>query len=134
MSNGLIERLRLLPEQQKQALVTAAAGTAAAGGDPKSVPPAVVLVRSAYVPTPAGRTELETAIRECLGVNCVVRFETAPELVGGLELLMGAVKLPWSVADYLSTLAEDAAALAAELTGPSSAPQLPAPEVAAHAH
>jgi hypothetical protein len=47
-------------------------------------------------------------------------------LVCGLELAVNGVKLAWSVADYLSTLAQDAAALAA--------PELAAPEAPAHVH
>jgi F-type H+-transporting ATPase subunit b len=95
-----IERLRALPEQQKLAL----AGASVATG--------VVLVRSALDPSLAQRARLEAAIRE-LNANLTVRFETAPELVCGLELSVAGVKLAWSVADYLSTLAQDAAALAA---------------------
>jgi F-type H+-transporting ATPase subunit b len=111
MIEVLIERLGALPEQQKQALAGARA----------------VLVRSAHDPSPAGRTKLEAAIRERLGANLEVRFETAAELVGGLELSVEGVKLPWSVADFLSTLAQDTADLAA--TQLAAAPEAPA-----HAH
>jgi F-type H+-transporting ATPase subunit b len=111
MSEVLIARLGALPEQQKLAL---------AGSH-------CVLVRSAHDPSPAGRTKLEVAMHEQLGANIEVRFETAPELVGGLELSVEGVKLPWSVADYLSTLARDTADLAA--TQLAAAPEAPA-----HAH
>jgi hypothetical protein len=48
-------------------------------------------------------------------------------LVCGFELAVDGIKLAWSVADYLSTLAQDAAALAAtELAAAAEAP--------AHAH
>jgi F-type H+-transporting ATPase subunit b len=93
-----IERLRALPEPQKLAL--------------QVVPDRVVLVRSAFDPSAAQRTRLEAAVRD-LNANLTVRFETAPEFVCGLELSMAGVKLAWSVADYLSTLAQDAATLAA---------------------
>ena len=97
MIEVLIDRLRTLPEQQKLALAGAAA----------------VLVRSAQDPSAAERTKLEAAIHECLDANVVVRFATAPELIGGLDLSVDGIKLAWSVSDYLSTLAQDAAAIAA---------------------
>jgi F-type H+-transporting ATPase subunit b len=97
MIEVLIDRLRTLPEQQKLALAGAAA----------------VLVRSAQDPSAAVRTKLEAAIHECLDANVVVRFDTAPELIGGLDLSVDGIKLAWSVSDYLSTLAQDATAIAA---------------------
>jgi F-type H+-transporting ATPase subunit b len=92
-----IDRLGALAEPQRLALTGARA----------------VLVRSAGDPTPAARAKLEATIHERLGVNVGVRFETAPDLVCGLELSVAGVKLAWSVGDYLSTLAQDTAALAA---------------------
>jgi F-type H+-transporting ATPase subunit b len=95
MIEVLIDRLRTLPKQQ-----LALTGT-------------TVLIRSAQDPSAAGRTKLEAAIHECLDANVVVRFDTAAELVGGLDLSVDGVKLAWSVSDYLSTLAQDTAAIAA---------------------
>ena len=96
MIEVLIERLRALPKQQQLALTGA-----------------TILIRSAHDPSAAGRTRLEAAIHECLDANVVVRFDTAPELVGGLDLSVDGIRLAWSVSDYLSTLAQDAAAIAA---------------------
>jgi F-type H+-transporting ATPase subunit b len=112
MIEVVIDRLRQLPEQQRLALADASVDTGPAGPAPQVVPGRVVLVRIAHDPSPAQRTRLEAAIRE-LNANIVVRFATAPEFVCGLELSVAGVKLAWSVADYLSTLAQDAAALAA---------------------
>ena len=33
-----------------------------------------------------------------------LRFETAPDLVSGIELVAGGQKLAWSISDYLKTL------------------------------
>ena len=76
-------------------------------------PPQVALVRSAFEPTPARRAEVEAAIRQRLGANGAVHFQTSPEIVCGIELSVDGVKLPWSVSDYLASLAQDLAALAA---------------------
>jgi F-type H+-transporting ATPase subunit b len=80
---------------------------------PEPAGPRAVRVRSASDPSAAGRTKLEAAIHERLGANVVIRFETASELVCGLELAVDGVKLAWSAADYLSSLAKDTADLAA---------------------
>jgi F-type H+-transporting ATPase subunit b len=113
MIGVLIERLRALPEQQRLTLAGASVATGPTTESAlQAVPGRVVLVRSALDPSPAQRTRLEAAIHE-LNANLTVRFETAPEFVGGLELSVAGVKLAWSVADYLSSLAQDAAAIAA---------------------
>jgi F-type H+-transporting ATPase subunit b len=88
-------------------------------------PAPAVLARSAFAPSAAGRASVEAAIRERLGANVAVRFETAPELICGIELTVDGVKLAWSVADYLASLAQDVAALVAT--------ELAAPEAAVHA-
>ncbi len=119
MSEVLVDRLRGLPASEKLALT----GANAAGG---------VLVRCAYDLGPAGRTKLEAAMHECVHANIVVRFETAPELVCGIELSLDGVKLAWSVSDYLSTLAQDTAALAATELLASSAAPVPAEPTSAH--
>jgi len=75
--------------------------------------PQVALVRSAFEPTPARRAEVEAAIRQRLGANGAVHFQTSPEIVCGIELSVDGVKLPWSVTDYLASFAQDLAALGA---------------------
>lgn len=111
MVEVLIERLRALPQSQRLALT----------GIPSAAQ--AVLVRSADDPSAAERSKLEASIREIMGATVVVRFETAPELICGLELSMAGQKLAWSVADYLSTLAQNATAIVAtELAAPSEAP------------
>jgi F-type H+-transporting ATPase subunit b len=105
----LIDRLRQMPEQQRLALAGATAVREAR-------------VRSAHDPSAAERTKLEAAIRERLGARTVISFETMPELVCGIEISVDDVKLAWSVADYLSTLAQDTTALAAKLTAAASEP------------
>jgi F-type H+-transporting ATPase subunit b len=126
MIDVLIERLRALPLPQRLALAGTPADIASVTVARKAAVAPVILVRSAGDPSPAGRTKLEAAIRELLGATIVIRYETAPELVGGLELSVAGQKLAWSVADYLSSLAQDATAIAAtELAAPT--------EIAAHA-
>ena len=137
MIEVFIARLRGLPEKQRLALARAGmesgAGvdTATSEAVIHAAPARTALVRSAFECPPAARVRVESAIRECLGANAAIRFETSPELVCGIELTVDGVKLAWSVADYLSSLAQDVTALAA--TGlAAAAPPVPAPKETAH--
>ena len=119
MIEVFIARLRGLPEKQRLA------------------PSRVALVRSAFELPPASRAKVEAAIRESLGANFATRFETSPECVCGVELTVDGVKLAWSVADYLSSLARDVTALAATelaVATASTVPLTPAPGEVLHAH
>ncbi len=65
-----------------------------------------VLVRSAFELPRAQAARLEQAIGKQLGSAARVRFETAPELVSGIELVTDGRKIAWSIADYLDSLQE----------------------------
>jgi F-type H+-transporting ATPase subunit b len=84
-----------------------------AGAAPAVTPVRLALVRCAFEPAPARRAEIESAIRERFGAIVTVRFETSPETVCGVELTVDGVKLAWSVADYLASLASEVAVLTA---------------------
>jgi F-type H+-transporting ATPase subunit b len=107
----------------------AGAGVAAgrAGASGLAAPARIALVRSAFESPSAAQVRVEAAIRERLGPNIAVRFETSPELICGIELTVDGEKLAWSVAGYLSTLARDVAVLA-------TAQLAAAPMEAAHVH
>jgi F-type H+-transporting ATPase subunit b len=61
-------------------------------------------VRSAF-DLPAGeRAAIQKAINETFSGEIDVRFETAPDLIGGIELTTNGHKLAWSIADYLVSL------------------------------
>ena len=93
MAALFITRLAALDEPAKlatSAMLQTANGTA--------------VIRSAFaLPGPQ-----EAAIRQALdatfATKVAVTFETAPELVGGIELVGGGEKLAWSLSDYLKTL------------------------------
>lgn len=69
--------------------------------------PLPVLVRSAFELLPKQRTLIESAVKEMLPAEPQVRFEIAPDLVSGIELIMQGQKIAWSVADYLASLEKD---------------------------
>lgn len=62
------------------------------------------VVRSAFdLPAPE-RAKLQNAINESFSADIHLRFETSPDLVGGIELTSNGQKVAWSIADYLTSL------------------------------
>jgi F-type H+-transporting ATPase subunit b len=61
-------------------------------------------VRSAFELPPQQRTAIQNALNETFSAEIHVRFETAPDLVSGIELTTNGQKIAWSIADYLSSL------------------------------
>ncbi|HSY27963.1 MAG TPA: hypothetical protein VK832_10700, partial [Burkholderiaceae bacterium] len=47
---------------------------------------------------------IQLALKETFAMEILVKFETAPSLVCGVELSMNGQKLAWSIDDYLSSL------------------------------
>ena len=70
-----------------------------------------VLVRSAFELPAAQRAVIQNALNETFSAEVRVRFETAPDLVGGIELTTNGLKVAWSIADYLASMENDVAGL-----------------------
>jgi len=68
-------------------------------------------VRSAFDLRPAQRSVIESAVKETFAAETQVQFETAPELISGIELSANGQKVAWSIADYLATLEKSAGEL-----------------------
>jgi F-type H+-transporting ATPase subunit b len=66
--------------------------------------PSDIVVRTTFVLPPAECATTEGAIRETFGQEAQVQFETAPDLIGGIELTTNGQKVAWSIADYLTSL------------------------------
>jgi F-type H+-transporting ATPase subunit b len=81
-----------------------------------------VSVHSAFDMPPAQRTAIESAVKETFAPDAHVQFETAPELVSGVELSINGHKLAWSIADYLATLEKSAGELLRKDAGPQPKP------------
>jgi F-type H+-transporting ATPase subunit b len=62
------------------------------------------IVRSAFDLPMEQRKEIEKALEESFGGEFHLRFETAPDLISGLELAAKGRKLAWSIEDYLGSL------------------------------
>ncbi|MET3900934.1 F-type H+-transporting ATPase subunit b [Devosia sp. UYZn731] len=61
-------------------------------------------IRSAFDLPAKQHAAIQKAINDAFGSAVNLRFETAPELVSGIELVAGGQKLAWSISDYLKTL------------------------------
>ena len=62
------------------------------------------LVRSAFDLPAEQRAAIQNAINETFSADIHLRFETAPDLVSGIELATDGQKLVWSITDYLASL------------------------------
>ena len=95
MADVFVSRLRKLSAAEKQALIPATTSPA----DP-------ALLRSAFELPPRQRLVIEAAVKDTLGPTIELRFETAPDLISGVELSANGHKLAWSIDDYLTSLAD----------------------------
>jgi len=87
-------------------------------------------VRSAFDLPADQRATIQNALNETFSAEIPVQFETAPGLIGGIELTTNGQKVAWSIADYLVSLEKDVDELLAEKDQPE-AKATPRPEVEA---
>ena len=91
----------------------------------KAEGPAVV--RSAFDLPDKQRAAIQDALNRAFSAEVRIRFETAPDLVCGMELATDGHKVGWSIADYLGSLEKGVAELLKEkVTQPT--PQASKPE------
>jgi F-type H+-transporting ATPase subunit b len=93
MGEVFTRRLRELKSEAKESLAKALK---------TAVDPA--LVRSAFDLLPEQRAAIQKALNETFAAEIHVRFETAPDLVSGIEFTTNGQKVAWSIADYLASL------------------------------
>ena len=93
ISEVFIGRLRAMDAKVKEALGEALK----TGAEP-------AIVRSAFDLPAAQRVAIQKALNEIFSAEVHARFETAPDLVSGIELTTNGQKVAWSIADYLASL------------------------------
>jgi F-type H+-transporting ATPase subunit b len=62
------------------------------------------VVRSTFDLPADQRAAIQNALNETFSAEVRVRFETAPDLVAGIELTANGQKVAWSIADYLASM------------------------------
>ncbi|MEO8992464.1 MAG: F0F1 ATP synthase subunit B [Nitrosospira sp.] len=114
MVSALIKQIRELSPEEKVDLVStirmsvsASPVTAAAA----SAESAGILVRSAFDLPAVQQNAIEITIKEILDTEIPVRFESRPDLVSGIELIMRGYKIAWSIENYLVSLEKEIGAL-----------------------
>jgi len=87
-------------------------------------------VRSAFDLLPEQHAAIQKTLNETFSADIHIQFETAPELVSGIELSTNGQKVAWSIADYLATLEKSAGELLREEPqhGPEPAASAPKAE------
>ncbi len=112
MSDVLARRLGAMDAKAKEALARALAES-----------PDPALVRSAFDLPAEQRAAIQDALNVALSADVRIRFETAPELVSGVEITAGGMKLGWSISDYLGSLEKGVG----EILGHQATPEPPRP-------
>ena len=114
MSEVFIDHLRTMDGKARESL-----------GKALKTAPEPALVRSAFDLPPGQRVAIQNALNEAFSTEVRVRFDTAPELVGGIDLTTNGQRIAWSIADYLTSLEKGLDELLKEKVKPESkaAPQ-----------
>jgi F-type H+-transporting ATPase subunit b len=94
-SEVFIQRLRDVEPSARETLAEALQ----AASDAR---PAVL--RSAFELPAAQQATIQAVLDDAFGQPIALKFETAPQLVSGIELSAQGQKLAWSISDYLATL------------------------------
>src|ERR1017187_8585135 len=88
------------------------------------------LVRSAFDLPAEQCAAIQNALNETFSAEIHIRFETAPDLVSGIELTTNGQKVGWSIADYLASLEKGVGDLLKEKDKPEAKAE-PKPEIKA---
>ena len=104
-------RLRELDHEAKEGLAQALKTSS----DP-------VLVRSTFDLPAEQRAAIQNALNETFSADIPVLFETAPNVISGIELSANGRKVVWSIADYLASLEKSIGELLTEHSKPRAEP------------
>lgn len=117
MADVFVRRMRAVSDVEKAELKKAS----------MSGPGTAIVVRSAFELPAAQRASIQSVIGELLGVSSPIRFETAPDLVGGIDLTAYGRKISWNIDSYIQALETGVAELlevkGKPETGAASAPR-----------
>ena len=119
MADVFTRRLREMDGKAKEGL----GGALKTAADP-------AIVRSTFDLSEQERAAIRNALNETFSADIHVRFETAPDLVSGIELTANGQKVAWSIADYLTSLEKGVNELLKEKDKPEAKAE-PKPEAKA---
>ncbi len=84
----------------------------------KATPSDPSVIRSAFELPEEQRAAIQNALNETFSADIPLRFETAPDVISGIELTSHGQKIAWSIADYLTSLEKNVG----ELVKPPATP------------
>lgn len=93
MTEAFIRHLRELDEPARNTL-----------GESLKTATEPALLRSAFELSTEQRAAIQDALNRAFSADLSLRFETAPEPIGGIELTTNGQKLAWSIDAYLASL------------------------------
>ncbi len=93
MVEVFMRRLRALGDADKAALAQSL-GTSSA----------TVRVRSAFALSSAQQSAMQEALHAVCASDIAIQFDTAPDVIGGIELTANGWKIAWTIADFLASL------------------------------
>jgi F-type H+-transporting ATPase subunit b len=80
-------------------------------------------VRSTFDLPAEQRAAIQNALNETFSAEVRVQFETAADLISGVELTTNGQKVAWSIADYLASLEKGVDELLKEKDKPEAKPE-----------
>lgn len=110
MLDVFLNRLKAISGEEREQLISAIKATQ----NP-------VVVRTMFDLSATLSAETERVIKETFGLESQIRFETAAELISGIELVTDGHKVAWSIADYLKSMENGIAELFDDRNKPGAA-------------
>ncbi len=83
---------------------SASGPTSGSVSNPISSSPYSATVRSAFELSPEQRAAIEAALNQSLSLHLQLTFQTAPELISGIELMANGQSIAWNISDYLKAM------------------------------
>jgi F-type H+-transporting ATPase subunit b len=125
MAETLIRRLRALsPDERARLAQWPLAGKPLAAS--ASSERAGIVVRSTFDLPAAQQHAIEAALKENLNIGAPVRFQTRPDMINGIELVMNGHKVAWNIESYLASLEEEIGRLLKSQAGTGPEPGIDA--------
>lgn len=125
MAEIFIRRLRTLsPDERARLAQWPLAGKPLAAS--ASSERAGIVVRSTFDLPAAQQHAIEAALKENLNIDAPVRFQTRPDMINGIELVMNGHKVAWNIESYLASLEEEIGRLLKSQAGTGPEPGIDA--------
>jgi F-type H+-transporting ATPase subunit b len=83
------------------------------------------LVQSAFEMPADQRSAIQNALNETFSADIRLRFDVAPDLVGGIELNANGEKVAWSISDYIESFEKEVGELLEQQGGAATANPTP---------